>query len=335
MHWFRLALFPAALAVAVAVEWSSYEAGEIELVVVDGIVGVVLVVCGALAWDLRPESRSGPLMVLAGFTWFAGTVVPAALFWHRGPLVHLVLSYPTGRLRRRLAAAVVAIAYVDAVVEPWAQNDVVTVWLAGLLVLAAVDVFVRTSGPARRAGVPALAASLAYAGVLAAASLRRLAGWETNETALLVYGAVVASVVVALFVDLLFGRWTKATVADLVVGLGRGGTGSLRDQLAWSLGDPSLVVGYWIAEQARYVDDRGRPVVLPPVGSGRVVTEIDEGGDRIAVLVHDMVAIDDPQLVGGVAAAARLAVANARLQAEVRGRVDELAAFAAAYRRGR
>jgi signal transduction histidine kinase len=42
------------------------------------------------------------------------------------------------------------------------------------------------------------------------------------------------------------------------------------------------------------------------------------------VLVHDPAALDDPQLVEGITAATKLAVANARLQADVRARLDEV-----------
>ncbi len=38
-------------------------------------------------------------------------------------------------------------------------------------------------------------------------------------------------------------------MADLVVGLGEREGANLRDQLGRAMGDPSLVVGYWIAEQ--------------------------------------------------------------------------------------
>src|SRR6185295_2050444 len=124
--------------------------------------------------DRRPQSRVGVLMSLAGFTWFLGTAFEPALFLHRGPLVHLLLSYPTGRLPTRLAR-----------------------------VVAAVEVFVGTSGPARKAGAPALAAALAFAGVLVLAAVGRQAGW--NDTAiLLAYDAVIASVALLLLVDLLW-----------------------------------------------------------------------------------------------------------------------------------
>jgi signal transduction histidine kinase len=142
---------------------------------------------------------------------------------------------------------------------------------------------------------------------------------------LIAYDLVVAAVVVVLLVDLLWGRWTESVVADLVVSLGEhGGLGTLRDQLARALGDPSLIVGYWVVGQDRYVDDFGRPIDLPRAEDGKSVTSIDDGGQRIAVLVQDPNSIDDPRLVASVAAATRLAVVNARLQADARARLIDL-----------
>jgi signal transduction histidine kinase len=86
------------------------------------------------------------------------------------------------------------------------------------------------------------------------------------------------------------------------------------------------VLGYWLAEEGRYVDDAGRPVELPGAGAGRAVTPIADDGQPVAVLVHDDAVLEDPALVEAVASAARMAVANARLQAEVRARVLDLAA---------
>jgi signal transduction histidine kinase len=102
--------------------------------------------------------------------------------------------------------------------------------------------------------------------------------------------------------------------------------GVLRDRLARTLGDPTLVVGYWLPGQRRYVDEAGRPVELPAAGAGRAVTPIEENGRRIAVLVHDLAVLDDPALLSAAGSAARLAVSNARLQAEVGTRVGEVEA---------
>jgi signal transduction histidine kinase len=116
-------------------------------------------------------------------------------------------------------------------------------------------------------------------------------------------------------------------VTGLVVDLGQpAAAGTLRDRLARALGDPSLEVGYWLAEQDQYVQESGEPIELPEAGAERVVTPIDQGGHRVAALVHDAAVLDDPGLVSAVASATRLAVSNAQLQAEVRARVAEVEA---------
>jgi signal transduction histidine kinase len=327
MRLLRLGLLLGAVALAAAAEWVSYEPGDLALVVADAVVGLVLVTCGVVAWARRGESRVGPLMIFSGYTWFAGNLWSQFLYLHRGPLVHLHISYPTGRLRRRFAQATVAAAYVDAAVEPIARNDVLTLVLAGLVAAAALDGYLRASGTARRAGTPAVVAALAFAGVLAFGSVQRLAGWGVDQEALWAYDVVIASLAVVLLIDLLRGRWAEAVVADLVVDLGeRVDTRTLRDELGRALGDRSLVLGYWLPEEGHYVDDAGRPVEPPGPGAGRAVTPIAHGGEPVAVLVHDEAVLEDPALVEAVASAARMAVANARLQAEARARVVELAA---------
>jgi signal transduction histidine kinase len=162
--------------------------------------------------------------------------------------------------------------------------------------------------------------------VLIGGSLGRLSG-VTSWPVLLAYELVVTTICLGLVADLLWGRWSQAAVTGLVIELGElAETGTLRDRLAGALGDPSLVVGYWIDESASYVDDSGRPFDLPGRGSGRRVTAIDDGNDRVGVLVHDEAIGDDSVLIASVAAAARIALGIVRLQAMIRSRVEELAA---------
>jgi len=319
-------LAAAGIVFGLVAEWSALDdAPSHALAAADLAVGCVLLVCGAVAWSRRPASRIGGLMALAGLTWFLGTVVPAALYVHRAPLVHLHLSYPSGRVPGRLALAVITAAYVDAVVRPLAGDDVLTLLLSGAVALTAVHVFAGTSGPARRAGGPALGAALAFAGVLALGAVDRLAGHEDSEAVLWVYDVVIAVVAVVLVTDLLRGRWADAVVARLVVDLGASrDAATVRARLAEALGDRTLVVGYRIAESGRYVDDRGERVELPAAGSGRVATPVSKEGEPLAVLVHDESVLADPGLLEPVAAAARVAVANARLQAETKAHAAEL-----------
>ena len=86
---------------------------------------------------------------------------------------------------------------------------------------------------------------------------------------------------------------------------------------------PSLTLAFWLPEFGRYVDLDGRPVE-PTAGSGRASTPIDRDGTHVAILEHDAALRDEPELLAAVAAGAGLALDNARLQAELRARVEEL-----------
>jgi signal transduction histidine kinase len=131
---------------------------------------------------------------------------------------------------------------------------------------------------------------------------------------------------VVLTADLLRGRWTDATVADLVTQLGGyADTAGLQGELRRALGDPILTVGYWLAEEGEYIDEAG--TVLEVDGrDGRAITTVEDGGEPVAVLVHDPAILDDQALMDGATSALRLAVANVRIRAQVRARVGELAA---------
>jgi signal transduction histidine kinase len=225
------------------------------------------------------------------------------------------------------ARITVAIAYTTAIVDPLARNDALTLAVAGMVAVTAVAVFVRTSGTARRAAIPALAAALAFAAVLALTAINRLGGWQADRAVLWTYDLVVAGVAVILLADLLYGHWSDFVVTGLVVDLGtRANTGTLQDELRRALGDRSLVLGYWLDDEAHYVDEAGHPLDLDQLEAGRAITPIVHDGLPLAVLVHDAAVLGDRDHVTAVAAAARLAVSNVRLQADTRQQVAALIA---------
>jgi signal transduction histidine kinase len=297
------------------------------LAIADAAVGACLVGASVVASTRRPESRVGALLGLSGVAWFAGSIFSGALYLHRGPLVHLHLAYPTGRLRGWPSRVTVGIAYATAAVRPWANNDAVTIVVALLVAATAASVFLPTLGPTRRALLPALAAALAFAAILGVAALQRIVGWQITDAVAWTYDAVVVGVAVVLLTDLLRGRWAQAVVSGLVVDLGgQSGTGGLRGALARALGDRSLVVGYWLPDERRYVDDAGATVDVGELQPGRSATPIEQAGEPLAVLVHDAAVLDDRDHVEAVTAAARLAVSSARLQAQAYARIDQVAA---------
>jgi signal transduction histidine kinase len=321
-----LGVVAAGLVLAVAAESATYLPEEPWLAAADATVGLVFIGLGAVAWQQRPSSRSGLLMTATGVAWFAGSFVGAALFLHRGPLVHLLVGYPRGRLRSRLERVVVAAAYVDGAIYPLARQDLATIVLAVAVLVTALVGWRRAGGAEQRARAAALAAASAIAVVLGMGAVGRVAELDADVAWLWAYQVVLVLVAVGLFVDLVWGRWTQAVITGLVVDLGeleQGGT--LRAKLARVVGDPSLVVAYRLPGGAGYVDEAGRPVALP-AGGARTVTYLHEGGRQIGALVHDAAVLGDPVLVDAVAAAAGVAVANARLQAEVRARVAEVEA---------
>jgi signal transduction histidine kinase len=131
---------------------------------------------------------------------------------------------------------------------------------------------------------------------------------------------------IALAGGMLWGRTARARAADLLVELERTPPGSVRDALARTLGDPTLELALWLPDRGAYVDADGRPVFLPEPGSSRAVTILGPAEAPVAALVHDPALLERRALLSAVAAAARLALENERLQAELRAQLAELRA---------
>jgi signal transduction histidine kinase len=337
MRLFRFALWPAGAALGILAERLYFGWGDARHWIPDLVTGWSLIACGLVGWSRRPESRSGALMAASGFAWFAGNFATAdlgpldwlaahALYLYRGPLFHLVLSYPRGRLAGRIERAAVAVGYVAAIVTPAWRSGTTTLVLASLLVGVAGRSYLRAAGRERRERLAAFQATAFLGAVLAGDALVRLAVStpEAKDATLLANEAALVALAVSLLAGLLGWPWERAEVTDFVVELGESRSGTLRDALARALGDPTLELGYWLPESGAYVDVAGHPLELPPAGSDRAVTRVERDGQAVAVLVHDPAVLDDPGLVEAAAAAARLAASNAHLQAEVRAQVSEL-----------
>ena len=54
----RWGIVAAGTALAVVAEWSAYDAGDTELAVADGVVGMILIVCGVVGWERRGRALS-------------------------------------------------------------------------------------------------------------------------------------------------------------------------------------------------------------------------------------------------------------------------------------
>ena len=334
----RLLLWPAGAVFGLAAEYSQFGWDDPRHWIPDLAVGWVFIACGLVASDRRRQSRSGLLMAATGFSWFIGNfanvgfgpidwVASLAAYLYLGPFVHLLITYPSGRLSSRLTRGAVAVGYVTAITPIW-RNEVATIVLTALLVAVSARLYQRAVSRFRRARLlalwPATAFSLmlgGYAGIRLVLSPVAVSG-----PFILAYQATLCVIAVGLLAGLLSPWLERSAVTDLVVELGEARSESLRDALARALGDPTLEVGYWLLDGGTFVDAEGRPLSLPGPGSERSVTKVERDGQPVAVLVHDPAVLDDPGLLEAVSSATKLAASNARLQAEVRARVEDVRA---------
>jgi len=145
----------------------------------------------------------------------------------------------------------------------------------------------------------------------------------TGQDMILLLAVVRVGVPLAVTASLIRGRRARARVADVLLGLERGGG---ERAMRRALGDPSVLLLRWDTERALHVDDRGRPVDLPESPDAATVTAIERDGSRLGALVHDRALREEPELLDAVVAAARLALHNERLAVEARQRLDEVRA---------
>jgi signal transduction histidine kinase len=282
----------------------------------DLIVGVLLCVLGGLPMLFRRRSAVGALVLAIGACWLLGSVWPAAVFLYRGPLVQLLVSYPRGRPTTRLQQGVIVLGYLDAV-QLIGRSHWVTVGLAAIATGTVLAGQRRASGAERRARLTSSVVCVLLMAVLGCGAAARLAGADVDPELLVVFSLVLLASMAALVADAMWGRWNQFAITNLVIDLGRTEeSGSVRDKLALALGDPALQIAF-IGPDAALVDEGGRPVRLLAADPGRVRTTLRNNGQDIADIVHDVGALDDPVLRDSVTALTNMAVANARLQAEL------------------
>lgn len=305
-----------------------------------------------LVWSLQFV----PYPVVQGL---ASTFAPMSI----ALLVHILVAYPSGRLRARfdrglvlsVYAVVVGIYLLKAALwEPaascptsWCPENVLLIWpnnelatnvgrmggraalIIGALVLYTIFRHWHTATPAaRRTLLPVVVAVPTYYITITVSTLQieplssLLGAYHAVELAL--YGIVP----VGMLLGVLRLRLDRGRVAGLVVELGRGvPVGGLRDVLARALGDPTLELAFAAPNGGGYIDGAGRPVEVTTGDPRRAVAPIERGGEALAVLVHDKTIDDEnPGLVDAVSSAARLAIENERLTAQVRAQLEEVRA---------
>jgi len=198
-------------------------------------------------------------------------------------------------------------------------------WSLLVTVLAAGDL-IRATPARRRLAAPVVVAGCAYLGLVAAEFAhswhRGFLGFDGLDRRLWL-GEAAALCVLSLAVVWAWVRaWrTRSALAGLVIELAESPPpGGLRDALAGVLHDPSIQLAYPLAD-GRLAGTRRKAVEL----TGEV-TPIVRGRQQVALLSHRPGLLAEPALAEEVAAAARLALENERLQAEAWSQLEDLRA---------
>jgi signal transduction histidine kinase len=338
----------------VAIGWSAIVSGLIAWRRRPGNRLGLLMAAYGLAVLIRPWQYSqNELMFTIGF---ALAQLNAALFGHTA------LAYPTGRIIGRLELWFVRLAYAVALglpflillfydggglryIDPGPHSAVLLYadpWLAehldkafvlggyGILASAFVILVIRKlvlATPRMRRILAPLVLAAGIAGLRALTeALVTLATPARPVVSSLYWWQVTAAILlpVVLLVGLLRTHLARVHVGDLLLELDRTPPEGIRDALARHLDDPSLELLFWLPERDVYVDSAGVDVTLPPLGSKRSVTEISREGERVAVIVHDPSLDEEPELLSAAAAAARFALENGRLHAQVRAQLVQV-----------
>jgi signal transduction histidine kinase len=185
------------------------------------------------------------------------------------------------------------------------------------------------TGPARRTLGALLAAG---AGATAIVTYNRVltrvvsTPVETGHTMVVVLAAGRIAVACAVAASLIRGRRTRARVADVVVSLDDRGIDGGSEALRRALADPGVRLLRWSAARRAYLDEHGAEASLPEPAAPLAATRLERDGTTLGALVHDAALREEPELLGAVLAAARLALDNERLADEVRARLEEVRA---------
>lgn len=322
------------------------------------VVAWIYLGAGIAAWARRPGSRVGVLLTTGGSFWLlaglantadpvlagvglATATIPVAV------VLHVLLAFPSGRLRDPRARRLVAAGYVTTTVlqapvwlwdpaSTWAVADRPDLLATGralnaatafVVIGATAVLLVRRLRAAPAVDRPVLAPLYLYGGgaivtVVVAGNLRRVV--EVDPLAVFwVQIAVLAGVPIAFAAGVLRGGFARtAAIEELGVWLGTAerGRGEVGAALARTLGDPTLALAFR-GDDGAWVDGHGRPAVVP---EGRELVPIELAGRPVGAIVHDPSLQPDPETVRAAGRVVAIAVDRERLTARLLAEQEQL-----------
>jgi signal transduction histidine kinase len=203
-------------------------------------------------------------------------------------------------------------------------DTVVYLALAVAFIVLLARRLLRATPRTRRMAAPVFAIALILAADVIGTTALNVRSYTESQLHTAFRALLEFTIPIALLAGVLRERLAHAAVGDLVLELEGKPPHAVHGALGRALGDPTLRVAFWLPERGVYVDAAGEQVSLPPEESDEAVTVLESDGEPLAALVHDPILLDDPGLVAAAGAAAKLALENERLHAQLRAQLVEV-----------
>jgi signal transduction histidine kinase len=280
-----------------------------------------------LAWlalsfpGARPATRAGTAVLVAAALLFVAQTV-ARLLVSAPDVLGVTLVDP--------GVAMQAVLWIDV-------SRAASIFIAGVLMVVAL---LRTRDAQRTFVSPVLAAGGAVA--IASISNARFAlttlgflpalGEDVVIPLEWVFNVLRAVVPLAILVGVLRIRGARTAIASVVTEVGEApSAATLRAALATALGDPGLRIMRWDRDLDRYINSSGEDV--PEAELARlhddpalVVVPVDDGADRLAMIVVARSLAEDPSLLDAGVALTRLVVRNEEQSLQIQRQLAEVRA---------
>ena len=188
-----------------AIEWSASPNTDSAVLAFDVAAGWSFLIGFGLTLGIGPTMRIPALFLATGLTWFAGAAIGPLQGAYVGPLVFLLVAYPTGRVRRPVQWAIIVSAVVVAAIGVTAS---VTAFVPLVLGAAAVvDAIAGRSspGPLRRGRRSAAATAVVMSVTMLGAAAALSEGLISPDAARAAVSLAIAASALWLAADLRWG----------------------------------------------------------------------------------------------------------------------------------
>ncbi|WP_223622219.1 ATP-binding protein [Microbacterium sp. EST19A] len=306
----------------------------------------IWVAAGVCAWWRRPTNGIGGLLLVGAVsilivsTGYLGVpgLVPLYMVFGSSTLavaVHLLLAFPSGRLRGRFSTFIVVYVYIIAIgfdtARALAQDTAAfgplsfaQTWLGLSAMIMAAIVMARRLRAADPVHRRVLLPLFAY-GIIAVVGLPNVPNilFPLGAPAVLIISLqilLMAGLPIAFLLGVLLGSFTRTTPLEALsewLAIRGASRPAVAQALATTLGDSTLRVVYWDAPQNRFVDEDGDEVVVDSSDSERGWLQVVVDEELVGAVAYDARIIAEPTPVRRAAEVLAIALDRERLTTQL------------------